>query len=942
MDETNNPNNPGTPANPAGTDQTENIEKLNQLSATRLKSLQTELSVQQQIDKIFENNKTNVRQAISDTREYFDELNKQRKAVADLAVETNVLNTKYGLFREHLESDIKASKDLSDTLETRLNTALTQIASSKSKLIQLDKDETELKKILGDDLERENDLLEEQKKILKELEDSREKYAQAEYDPVQREEVSKGIEQQQEKLKKLGEKLKAINDLKAVNANRKFINEQTEINQELAKTIPQELALQNLLTLKKEKLVEVNKAAGGLADKLTGVTAQNNIFASSIIALSAGGDKFVKSFASGFIDSFMKPEAAMNRFFNFLNKNLIQSTFEFDKILSEVNKNTGGFRGEFEKIAFNKAGPFSASSISSLATYGVGIKELGASYTALANKINGFNRMSDEQRLLLSKNAATMENLGISAQSYADMTSKFMASIGKTADGAKESIDRLARDAIAAGRNVGEYAKEFEQLMPKIAAYGREATQVFKELNAFAGMTKGVMSAGDLMSFSEQFANWDSAAESVSKLNAALGGTSLNIADLMTADPTERLMQIKRAFTESQVDFDKLNAGYKKLLAEAFGGDVSKAASFFKGSLAEANIEMNKMAATEKELEERKKKSIAAQEKLTKAIETMKIAFTPIIDLVAMFAEGISKISDIFGGFGTFLMVGLPLGFIAVSGMLTMLGTTIGATFTGIFTGIGARLTGLIGQLGVANAEAATLATTSAAASAAGATTAATGGLGAGTAIASAAGGGGLLARGAGFLGKGLGAIKNVGSKVPGGWGKIIAVGATLAASSFAANKMKEYASENKEDSSRNNITPSDTDRSSANSVSSPSTGKPIESSNISSAQALNSSNTNTQSVVAMNNVAEKFIKVSEKNSQNYAERISNASKEAKTSSTDSTREMFSQFSKTLEVQMQQQNNRPIIVEGLVASLDQSSVRQMVDMSNAAQYSKTS
>ena len=68
-----------------------------------------------------------------------------------------------------------------------------------------------------------------------------------------------------------------------------------------------------------------------------------------------------------------------------------------------------------------------------------------------------------------------------------------------------------------------------------------------------------VLSAGDLQGFASQFDNWDSAAESVSKLNVALGGASVNIADMMRADPTEKLMMLKRAFDDSGQDFDKLN-----------------------------------------------------------------------------------------------------------------------------------------------------------------------------------------------------------------------------------------------------------------------------------------------------------------------------------------------------------------------------------------------
>lgn len=678
------PNNPVNPNDQQTAQAQQPQQSQNNIDVKSLENLERFRDLQSKVNAILMDYNVTAKDAVQKTEELKQKYISENEAINKLLNSSSKLNTEYSLFSENLKTQIEHTGKLADTLEMKLKKTVQDNITL----------EEEYKKITGEKIDQitlEEDKL---KKVKDVLTEQNKAYA----------EMSAAEKQQAiDKLKWLGI---AKDDIEA---RKILIQVEHQRNKQLQESIPSQLNENNLLKIKGEKLGAVSSAAGGLVDKLSGVNAGNNMVASSMIALGGGADKLAKGLASGFLDSFLKPENAMNRFFNFLNKNLIQSTFEFDKILSEVNKNTGGFRKEFEQIGLNKAGPFAASAAGELATYGVGLKELGAAYTALANKVNGFNHMTEQQRTVLTKNAATMETLGVSAANYAELTSKFMGTLGKTAEGTRVAIDTLARDAIAAGRNVGEYAKEFESLMPKIVGYGREATQIFKELNAFAGMTKGVMSTGDLQAFADQFNNWDSAAESVSKLNAVLGGTSLNIEELMKADPTEKLMMLKRSFDESGQDFDKLNIGYKRLLAEAFGGDVAKAGAFLKGNLAEANAEMQKMAATEKELEERKKMSVAAQEKLSKAIDTMKIALTPIIDIFAKVAESLAWISEKTNGFGTFLLVGVPLAVAAVRGAFKLWGMDVTSTFGSVFTKIRSMISGVRSDIAAAKTEAATI-----------------------------------------------------------------------------------------------------------------------------------------------------------------------------------------------------------------------------------------
>jgi hypothetical protein len=141
---------------------------------------------------------------------------------------------------------------------------------------------------------------------------------------------------------------------------------------------------------------------------------------------------------------------------------------------------------------------------------------------------------------------------------------------------------------------------------------------------------------------------------------------------MMKADPADQIMMIKRAAGEAGLEFDKLNIGYKRLLAEYFGGDITKAQAFFNANIAEAQGLMDKAVESEKELEERKKNNVAFQEKLNALIDNMKVGLMPILDMLNPIVSGMSKFLSFPGG----PMI-MTLGMIA--GSMALLRAAIGA-----------------------------------------------------------------------------------------------------------------------------------------------------------------------------------------------------------------------------------------------------------------------
>jgi predicted nuclease with TOPRIM domain len=408
------------------------------------------------------------------------------------------------------------------------------------------------------------------------------------------------------------------------------------------------------------------------ADSLAMASSKSNLFSSVLLSslnFSKAHDGFsmLKGAVGALKDSFIDWEGAINRVFNFLDERVVKSTFLFNKIGADVNKMTGGQGEAFNRAVTNpgviKGDVFGIreNSMPQLAAYGVTLKELGNSYAALSNTIGNFNNLTDKQRLALASSAAAFKALGVSEEQYGEVTKIFMGTTKMSIQAAREQFEQLSKDALGLGVNVAKYASEFKQSINLITGYAKEAVAVFKELNGLAQLTNNVMSATDFASFSDKFNTLEGAAEMTSKLNAALGGMSINLQEMAMAEsPTERIMTVLRAAKESGVEFANLNRGFKQLLAEPFGGDLTKAASFYKLSenLGDVQAKLEQAAASEEELAKKRAESVSAQEKLAAALDNMKIALTPILDIFSGLASVVNYLNKHMSPTGT-LALGL-------------------------------------------------------------------------------------------------------------------------------------------------------------------------------------------------------------------------------------------------------------------------------------------
>lgn len=595
------------------------------------------------------NKSVGLREATKLFYESIDATTEVRKSFGDLTAVTSGLQEKISLMGLAINK-----------AESQLRQSATERAAYNKQLAETTAQIKQLEGAIGnqtivEQIQKQVDKIEELRKTAEDIKKTDEERAEALRD----------ILYIQEEVKKIEEDNSVVG-LARLRIEEEKLKKSIETNEQKEKEAALNLPLLNYENQRLQATQKTNSGLDSILSKLTSGAERSNIFGSAFLAMqtSVDGTKkgisdLITTLGAGLKESLLDPEKSINRVFNLINDKLIKSTLEFDSALAKVGQSTGGFRKEFEGVAMNMGGV----SFVALSQYGVTLEKFGQAYQGLSKSIGGFNNMLDSQRKLLTESAASMNMLGVSADTYGKLVGKFMGAIGKTAEGSRDMINDLAKDAIALGKSVGDYTSQFETAMSRISGYGREATRIFKELEAVSAATKGIVASQDLLSISDKFKDFDSAAESVSKLNAILGGTSVNILDMMKADPAEQIMMIKRAAGEAGLEFDKLNIGYKRLLAEYFGGDINKAQAFFNANIAEAQSLMDKAVQSEEELAERKKENIAFQDKLNALIENMKVGLTRVFSILNPIIEGITKFASFPGGavVATFGMIGTAI-----------------------------------------------------------------------------------------------------------------------------------------------------------------------------------------------------------------------------------------------------------------------------------------
>ena len=292
---------------------------------------------------------------------------------------------------------------------------------------------------------------------------------------------------------------------------------------------------------------------------------------------------------------------------------------------------------------------------------GVGMEESANAIQSLFLNLTGFNQMSEESQTELTRTTALFDRMGISAEAVAKNLDLSTKALGMNNIEAGNVQKQIAAVAFKLGLSPGMLASQFTASIPKLAQYGKQSVQIFKELAAQSKATG--IEIGSLIGISQQFDTFEGAAEAAGKLNAILGGNLLNSVDLLTANEAERIDMLRESISLSGRNWSEMNRFEQMAIANAAGiKDMAEANRLFGRSSEEIEKAKQAVDANAMSTEEMEKRAIAAtsaQEKMAKIIESLTVAALPLLNVINGILIAVLHFADSLGGKVAFAVVGI-------------------------------------------------------------------------------------------------------------------------------------------------------------------------------------------------------------------------------------------------------------------------------------------
>jgi len=278
----------------------------------------------------------------------------------------------------------------------------------------------------------------------------------------------------------------------------------------------------------------------------------------------------------------------------------------------------------------------------SLYTAGVNAAEAGQAVQTLFLNVTDFTKMSDEQTKTLGETVAVLNELGVSAETTTKNMQFAIKVLGKSTDQAEHLTRELFTFAQDLGVSGDKMASDFAAMGPQIAALGSKGVDAFRKLEVQAKNTG--LQLTEILGVVEKFDKFDSAAESVGKLNALLGGPYLNTLELVAeTDPSKRFEILKTRIDQAGLSFDDMDYYQRKAMASAVGLNEQQLALMMRGNL---------------DLIKEPVKSAKDLEAL--AIQTAQ--FNTVTEELSQIAKGLLiSIGPLIGGFKGFLQLLSPV-----------------------------------------------------------------------------------------------------------------------------------------------------------------------------------------------------------------------------------------------------------------------------------------
>ena len=262
----------------------------------------------------------------------------------------------------------------------------------------------------------------------------------------------------------------------------------------------------------------------------------------------------------------------------------------------------------------------------------VSIDQNAQAWTALRMTMTDFTMISESARAEIGDTVATLNNLGVSAETSAKAMQTATVALGQTGTQAGKTLIELEGYARDIGVAPAQLIEQYGTMGAELAKLGQNGTRAFKDLARVSKITGIEMQK--LLNMTDKFDTFEGAAEQAGKLNAALGTNAVNAMDLlMETDPAARFEQIRGSIEDAGLSFDTMTYYQRKFFAETLGlKDAGELAAVMRGDMGNLGGEIGRTAQDYEEMANRAREVSTIKEKLTAVLMKMIPIFMPLID----------------------------------------------------------------------------------------------------------------------------------------------------------------------------------------------------------------------------------------------------------------------------------------------------------------------
>jgi len=320
-------------------------------------------------------------------------------------------------------------------------------------------------------------------------------------------------------------------------------------------------------------------------------------------ALAAGPKETFMLFASMAKGPALKQ---LKKGFNLLRKSITDVFFAVDNVTHAFQRQTG--MGDKYNAGMKQ-------SYLETRRFGATMEDVSKQTQTLIGTVSDFSLESAQAGTRVAQTGVLLEKLGVQGEDFAKGIQNSMKMFGQSMMQGEQTARELLETSKALGIEPKKLAGDYAKMGGQLAKLGRDGPQAFKELARVSKITG--MEMEKVLSITNKFDTFESAAEMTGKLNAALGGNFVNAMDMMMdTDPVSRFEKMRDAISQTGLTFDDMSYYQRKFYAESMGlSDVGDLALMMSGNMDMMSGATQKSAADYEKLAEEAKATMSLQEK---------------------------------------------------------------------------------------------------------------------------------------------------------------------------------------------------------------------------------------------------------------------------------------------------------------------------------------